>query len=77
MTQDLDQLADFLAGCGFDDLPAPVVERARLVIADTVAAIAAGAGEPEVAALTERMCDGAGGTASVIGAGRRAAPATA
>ena len=77
MTQYLDQLADFLAGCGFDDLPAPVVERARLVIADTVAAIAAGAGEPEVAALTERICDGAGGAASVIGAGRRAAPTTA
>jgi 2-methylcitrate dehydratase PrpD len=39
----LDQLAEFLAGCGFDDLPEPAVARARLVIADTVAAIAAGA----------------------------------
>ena len=74
----LDELCAFLANCRYDDLPPPVVERARLVIADTVAVIAAGAREPEVEALTARLCAGAnGGPASVIGAGLRAEPAKA
>ncbi len=67
----LDTLSRFLAECRFDDLPGAVVEQAGIVIADTVAAIAAGAAEPEMQALTGRIGGGAG-DATVIGAGRRA-----
>jgi 2-methylcitrate dehydratase PrpD len=67
----LDQLSAFLADCRYEDLPPPVIESARLVIADCIAAIAAGSAEPEVEALTERLCaGGAGGPATVIGPGR-------
>ena len=74
----LDELCAFLADCRYEDLPPPVVERARLVIADTVAVIAAGAREPEVEALAARLCaDAKGGPATAIGAGLRAEPAKA
>lgn len=72
----LDDLCAFLARCRFEDLPAAVVAQAGLVAADTVAAIAAGSAEPEMAALTARLAE-APGSATVIGGGRRAAPATA
>lgn len=65
----LDTLCRFLAGCRFEDLPPDVVLHAGLVVADTVAAIAAGSAEPEMAALAARLA--APGPAAVIGTGRR------
>ena len=76
MADYLDQVSEFVANTGFDDLPSAAVDRARRVIADTIAAIAAGSAEPEVAALTARMTTQAG-RSSVIGAGQSAPPATA
>ncbi len=71
----LTDLARFCAGLRFEDLPEPVVARTLQVIGDCIAAIAAGAQEPETIALVERMLgtDGDNG-AAVIGAGRRGAP---
>ena len=76
MTDYLDQVSEFVADTAFDDLPDPAIERARRVITDTIAAIAAGSAEPEVVALTTRMAT-QGGPSSVIGAARRAQPTTA
>ena len=66
----LDMLCRFLAGLCFEDLPKDVVRQAGLVVADTVAVIAAGSAEPEMAALTARLA-GAPGPAAVIGTGLR------
>jgi len=72
MSDYLDQLAAYICGCRFEDLPAEVVKRAREVMADSLAVIAVGAQEEEVKALTGRMVSPGGkGTAAVIGAGVR------
>jgi 2-methylcitrate dehydratase PrpD len=55
-----------------------VVARAKLVLADTVAAIAAGAQEPEMRRLSAQLLDGgAAGPSAVLGSGRRAEPTLA
>jgi 2-methylcitrate dehydratase PrpD len=53
------------------------VLRSRRVLSDSIAAIAAGAGEPEVQALTAKLLPGAPGAASLIGQSGQAATATA
>ena len=78
MTGYLDRLGDFLAGCRYESLPDAVVARTKLVLADTVATIAAGAQEPEMRRLSGQILgDSAGGPAAVLGTGRRAEPMTA
>jgi 2-methylcitrate dehydratase PrpD len=47
--------AAFAFGLTFEDLPAPVVERARLVWLDCLGAIVAGSAEPEVRKATARL----------------------
>ena len=76
MADYLDEVCGFLAGCRFEDLSEGAVERARRVLADSMAAISAGSREPEVIALTEKVatCDG---PAMVIGAGIRTEPGKA
>ena len=69
-------LATFLADFRADALAPATIDQARFVIADTIAAIACGAAEPEVQAITGRI-GGPPGPASVIGVGRTAAPAEA
>ncbi len=49
----LDQLARFAAGIRLETLPAPTVAAAKLVLLDTVGAIAAGSALPENARLAE------------------------
>lgn len=74
----LNDLARFCAGLRYEDLPEPVVARALQVIGDCIAAIAAGAQEPETVALAQRMAataDEAG--AAIIGAGRHTTPSLA
>ena len=77
MTAYLNQLAGFLSDTQFADLPAAAVLRSRRVLSDSIAAIAAGAGEPEVQALTAKLLPGAPGAASLIGQSGQAATATA
>jgi 2-methylcitrate dehydratase PrpD len=74
----LTQLAGFCAGLRYEDLPHEVVSRTLQVIGDSIAAIAAGAQEPETIALANRMApvDDVTG-APVIGAGRKASPSLA
>ncbi|MBS0520952.1 MAG: MmgE/PrpD family protein, partial [Proteobacteria bacterium] len=73
----LDTLADFLAAFRFEQLGRATVEQTHLVVLDTIGAIAGGAAEPEMRALTHRLAAGAPGAASVIGAEATAAAATA
>lgn len=70
MTDYLTPLCDFAARIRFEDLPPAVVSRARQVVADTLAVIAAGAREPEIRALAERLAGG-DGPATLLGDGRR------
>ncbi|WP_293868350.1 MmgE/PrpD family protein [uncultured Alsobacter sp.] len=70
----------FAADLRFEDLPRDVVDRTRQVLFDSIGAIAAGAQEPEVKGLTERLAalGGSGGVATaVIGADRRLPAGTA
>ena len=71
----LQKLVRFLCATQFDDLPAPVVERCKLLIADCVAIITAGNQSAEMKALAARLLDdGATGPCWVIGTTRRAGP---
>ena len=70
MPEYLDQISKFSAGLRFDDLPAGVIKRAKLVMADSLAVIAAGAQESEVQTLAAQM-DPAQGPAALLGLGRR------
>ena len=76
MVEYLDDVSAFVADTEFIDLPGSAINRGRRVVADTIAAIAAGSAEPEVTALVERIGVG-GGTASVIGPGLRTEPGAA
>ncbi|MBM3525038.1 MAG: MmgE/PrpD family protein, partial [Alphaproteobacteria bacterium] len=71
--------SEFAAGLHVDEIPAPVVARAKLAMLDTLGAIVAGQQEPEVGALVRRLADptGIGAGAAVIGTAMHAAPATA
>ncbi len=73
----LDRLSDFIAGFSLASLAPATVEQARYVVLDTMGAIAGGAAEPEMQALTMSVTAGSAGGASVVGAGKAAAPATA
>jgi 2-methylcitrate dehydratase PrpD len=74
----LDQVTSFICKCKFEDLPSAVVERAREVVADSLAVIAAGAREEEVQKMTARLLDSEGKeVATVIGTARRTEPAKA
>jgi len=77
MTDYLETVSTFVADTKFGDLPPPAVDRAHRVFADTLAAIGAGAREPEVQALRGRMVPVEGGASSVIGTGIRTEPAKA
>ncbi|TWA74918.1 2-methylcitrate dehydratase PrpD [Azospirillum brasilense] len=67
----LDRWGTFAAGLTFADLPATVVERAKLVLLDCVGVIAAGMQEPECRALAARLAEtGGSGDCPAIGSGR-------
>ena len=76
MADYLGDVCRFLADCRFEDLSEPAIERARRVLADSVAAIAAGSMEPEVVALTARTATSEG-PATVIGTGLKTEPGKA
>jgi 2-methylcitrate dehydratase PrpD len=77
MHDPLHTLCEFLADTAFAELPPEVVSRARQVTADTLAAVAGAAAEPEMGALTASLIRGRGGTASVVGTPHRVDAATA
>lgn len=73
----LDTLSDFVAGFRFEELTPATVEQASYVVLDTMGAIAGGMAEPEMQKLGRAMTVGQSGSASIVGAGRTTAPATA
>lgn len=73
----LDTLAEFLVGFRFDSLKPATVEQTSYVILDTMGAIAGGAAEPEMRALTAKLAVSPVGDASVIGTNKKAVSAAA
>jgi 2-methylcitrate dehydratase PrpD len=73
----LDSLADFLAGFRFEQLGRRTVEQTSYVVLDTMGAIAGGAAEPEMQALTRTMTVGMSGAASIVGTDKKTVPAAA
>jgi 2-methylcitrate dehydratase PrpD len=74
-TDYLERIGRFVAGTRLQDIPARVLERVKLILADTLPVIAAGMRCPELMALCERQLAGAApGPAWVIGAGRASNP---
>ena len=74
----LDRLAAWAATTSLDALPRDVRERAALVIADSLGVTVHGMQRPEMRELvTRHLADGRSGGSSIIGAGRRADPASA
>jgi 2-methylcitrate dehydratase PrpD len=65
----LDTLSEFAAGIDFPTLPENVREQTAWILADTLAAIAAGSAEPELAALSERLTRDSSGLAVLPGPG--------
>ena len=63
----LTQVAEFASGFRAGDLPPEVSARTALIVADCIGAIAGGAAEPEVRALSARLAGG--GPALLIGTG--------
>jgi 2-methylcitrate dehydratase PrpD len=74
--REIGELSEFVAGCSYESLPDEVVEQARLLSLDFVAASWLGA-RSEVAPLLRAVyLDGsAGGSSRVLGAGGKRAPA--
>ncbi len=73
----LDTLAEFVAGFRLDSLASSTVDQATYVVLDTIGAIAGGAAEPEMQALTAKLALAPAGEASVIGTDKRAVSAAA
>ncbi len=77
MTAYLDTVSDFVASTRLAEIAPDAIDRGHRVFADTMAAIGAGAREPEVQALRARLVPEPGGSASIIGTGLRTEPAKA
>lgn len=69
MTHYQHSLSRFITQTRFEDLPKAVVDRTKLIIADSIGAIVGGAAEPEIRALASRIIQGAPQQSSVIGMG--------
>jgi 2-methylcitrate dehydratase PrpD len=69
MGRQIEELAQFVARVRCEDIPEPVRAHAKLVLLDTLGVILAGGERPEVAALRERLGDGAGSGATVYARG--------
>jgi 2-methylcitrate dehydratase PrpD len=71
----LDDLARYACETRFEDVPGPVIEHCKLILADTLPVIGAGMQQKEMRSLVERhLSRAAPGKASVIGTGKRAGP---
>lgn len=76
MPEYLDKISEFASALSFDDLPAAVVERAKVVLLDSLAVCAAGAQQQEVRALVDNIAPSSG-AATLLGLGRKAEPLNA
>src|SRR6516165_5650617 len=65
-----DELAHFIAGTSLADIPPDVIDRGRLVLADCIGCMAAGAIVPEMRRLASLKVAEGTGVASVIGTGQ-------
>ncbi|MFC5972112.1 MmgE/PrpD family protein [Halomarina salina] len=61
------ELATFAATLSFDDVLEPVRSHARLVVADTVAAMVGGSTDPDVRGFVDGACERTPGSATVVG----------
>jgi 2-methylcitrate dehydratase PrpD len=71
MSDYLNTISEFAAGLRYEDLPVEVVRRAKNVMADSMAVIASGAQEQEIAAMAKEI-DPPAGPAVLLGLGRKA-----
>ena len=69
MGEQIEKLAQFVARTGWDDMPAAVRRRAKLVLLDTIGVTLAGAARPEVIGLRVRLLAGPGRGATVLAPG--------
>jgi len=69
MGEQIDKLAQFVAETKWEDIPAAVQQHAKLVLLDTLGVILAGAEQPEVRQLRERLCATTGTGATVLACG--------
>ena len=65
MGQQIERLAEFVAGSSWEAIPTSVREHAKLVLLDTFGVILAGSEQPEVGRLRARLLD-AGGTGATV-----------
>jgi 2-methylcitrate dehydratase PrpD len=65
----IEELAHFVASSGWETIPEPVREHAKLVLLDTLGVILAGSGQPEVAAARTRLTATGGQGATVYAPG--------
>jgi 2-methylcitrate dehydratase PrpD len=78
MAEYLDRVTSYICQTSPGDLPKEVVKRAKEVLADTLAVIAAGAQEDEMKRLKDRLiAQGARGSSTMIGTGTRTEPGKA
>jgi 2-methylcitrate dehydratase PrpD len=69
--QQIEELAAFVAGTEWEEVPSSVQHHTRLVLLDTIGVILAGAERPEVRQLRERLGSGGGSGATVYASGGR------
>jgi 2-methylcitrate dehydratase PrpD len=69
MSQQIEQLAQFVATTQWEDVPAPVQRHAKLVLLDTLGVILAGSERPEVRQLRGQLAGTAGTGATVYARG--------
>src|SRR4249920_3712040 len=69
MGEQIERLAQFVAETQWDEIPAAVQQHARLVLLDTLGVILAGAEQPEVQQLRQRLLATAGTGATVLARG--------
>ena len=67
--EQIEKLAQFVARTSWDDMPAAVHRRAKLVLLDTIGVTLAGAVRPEVIGLRERLLAGPGRGLTVLAPG--------
>ena len=60
MAEQIERLAQFVAGTKWEDIPGPVRQHANLVLLDTIGVILAGSVQPEVQRLIEGLAAGTG-----------------
>src|ERR687887_1121420 len=69
MGEQIERLAQFVAETQWDEIPQAVQQHAKLVLLDTLGVILAGAEQPEVQQLRQRLLATAGTGATVLARG--------